>query len=55
LIVKDTNVSLFDQDYLLTFDVHDIERNGSWYGKWIGAVRPQLKWTLEMIKTKLDK
>ena len=36
-------------------DVHDIERNGSWYGKWIGAVRPQLKWTLEMIKTKLDK
>jgi lipopolysaccharide transport system ATP-binding protein len=48
LIVKDTSVAIFDQDNLLTFTIGDIEREGSWYGKWIGAVRPNFKWDLEV-------
>ena len=51
LVVKDTSISLFDEDYLVTFDVHDIERDGSWYGQWIGTIRPDLKWTVEMIES----
>jgi lipopolysaccharide transport system ATP-binding protein len=44
VIIKDTCVGLFDKSNLLMFDVHDVEREGNWYGKWIGVVRPQLKW-----------
>jgi lipopolysaccharide transport system ATP-binding protein len=51
LVVKDTSIPLFDEDYLVTFDVRDIERDGSWYGEWIGTIRPDLKWTVEMIES----
>jgi len=44
LIVKDMNVALIDLDNVAIFEVHDIEREGAWYGKWIGAVHPKLKW-----------
>ena len=44
LIVKDQSTALLDMDNLATFEVHDVERQGSWYGKWIGAVRPALVW-----------
>jgi lipopolysaccharide transport system ATP-binding protein len=44
LLVKDTSVALLDEDDVLTFQVHDIERNGHWFGRWIGAVRPSLTW-----------
>ena len=46
LIVKDTAVALFDLHDLLVFEVHDSERAGSWYGKWLGAVRPTFAWEL---------
>jgi lipopolysaccharide transport system ATP-binding protein len=44
LIVKDMSVALIDLDNVAIFEVHDVEREGAWYGKWIGAVRPTFKW-----------
>lgn len=46
LVVKDTSVPLFDVHDLLVFEVHDSERIGNWYGKMLGAVRPQFDWEL---------
>ena len=31
---------------VLSFEVHDITRQGAWLGKWPGTVRPALSWTL---------
>jgi len=47
LFVKDTSVILFKMDDLLTFEVFDEQRTGNWYGKWLGAVRPQLNFTIK--------
>jgi len=44
LIVKDTSVALIDIDNVAIFEVHDIAREGAWYGKWIGSVRPTFQW-----------
>ncbi len=44
LLVKDSSVILLDLDDVLTFQVHDVERKGHWFGRWIGAVRPSLRW-----------
>jgi lipopolysaccharide transport system ATP-binding protein len=44
VIVRDTNVGLFDEFNVLSFDVHDIERDGGWFGKWIGVIRPEFEW-----------
>jgi lipopolysaccharide transport system ATP-binding protein len=48
LIVQDTSVTLVDLHNVLVFEVQDIEREGNWYGKWVGAVRPRLDWTFQM-------
>lgn len=48
LIVKDTSIPLLDIDDVVFFEVHDIEREGNWYGEWIGIVRPKLDWSLEV-------
>ena len=48
LIVKDSSIILFDQYDLLVFEVHDSERIGNWYGKWVGAVRPKFDWEVSM-------
>ena len=44
LLVMDTSRPLIDQYDILSFQVHDVGREGNWYGDWIGAVRPVLKW-----------
>lgn len=44
VLIKDINTSLFDEYNVLRFDVHDVEREEAWYGKWIGVVRPDLRW-----------
>jgi lipopolysaccharide transport system ATP-binding protein len=49
MIVKDTSVPIFNHHNIAQFEVKDVEREGHWYGKWIGAVRPQLEWTHEWI------
>lgn len=46
LVVKDASVALFDLPDLLVFEVHDSERLGNWYGKVLGAVRPNFDWEL---------
>jgi lipopolysaccharide transport system ATP-binding protein len=47
LVAKDQATVIFDVYDLATFEVHDIERPILWFGKMIGAVRPQLDWTIE--------
>ena len=46
LFVKDTGTIIFDIEDILTFEVIDEPRTGNWYGKWAGAVRPSLPFTL---------
>ena len=50
MIVKDRSTSLYQHDDVLAFEVQDVERNSHWHGKWLGAVRPMLKWTTEFEK-----
>jgi lipopolysaccharide transport system ATP-binding protein len=47
LVVRDQSVPLLDADNLAVFEIHDTERPGGWFGKWVGVVRPALVWTLE--------
>jgi lipopolysaccharide transport system ATP-binding protein len=47
LVVREQSVPLLDADNLVVFDIHDTERAGGWFGKWVGVVRPALTWTLE--------
>ncbi|WP_045868844.1 MULTISPECIES: ABC transporter ATP-binding protein [unclassified Tolypothrix] len=47
LIVKDTSIVVFNHDNILMFEIADIERPGSWYGKWMGAVRPNFIWEID--------
>jgi len=44
LIVKDTSIALLDVSDVLMFEVRDSDRQGNWYGKWIGTVRPKFDW-----------
>jgi len=47
LIVKDESVALIDLPSVALFEVRDIEREGNWFGKCEGVVRPQFDWTLK--------
>jgi lipopolysaccharide transport system ATP-binding protein len=48
--VKDRSSVLFVHNEPITFEVHDTPReNTSWYGKWVGAVRPKFDWEYEEI------
>jgi lipopolysaccharide transport system ATP-binding protein len=44
LIIRDKSLALIDLDKVAVFEVQDVERDGAWYGKWIGAVRPAFNW-----------
>jgi len=48
LIVKDTSIILLDMSEVLMFEVQDADREGNWYGKWIGTVRPKFDWQLSV-------
>ncbi len=50
LIVKDEFSIIYQHDDILIFEVQDIERENSWYGKWTGLVRPDLKWEVNYLK-----
>lgn len=47
LFVKDSSSIVYAAEELLTFEVSDIPREGNWFGKWEGAVRPQLDFSLK--------
>jgi lipopolysaccharide transport system ATP-binding protein len=50
-VIKDQSVAIFRLDDALVFDVHDApEKRDAWFGNWIGAVRPHLRWTTELIE-----
>ncbi len=49
-VVKDKSIVLFRQQDVLLFEVNDGPREGRWYGKWIGAVRPKLNFQLKQIE-----
>jgi len=45
LVVKDQGVVIYRHDDILVFDVaDDPDRRGAWFGKWTGAIRPNLRW-----------
>jgi len=46
IFVKDMAAHLFNIADLLTFEVVEFEREGNWFGKWEGAVRPDLEFSL---------
>lgn len=47
LVVENESQALLDLYDTLTFKMEERERNSSWHGKWVGAVRPQnlVRWT----------
>lgn len=50
LVVKGETMIIYQLDDILEFDVlDDPDRRGRWYGKWVGVVRPDLKWTTELM------
>ncbi len=51
LLVKDETIVIYRQKDILTFEVQDApDMRGTWYGKWPGAVRPRLDWSLELLE-----
>ncbi len=49
LVVRDTSVIEYFMEEVLTFEVSDTIRDGNWYGKWLGAVRPDLNFSMDRI------
>jgi lipopolysaccharide transport system ATP-binding protein len=49
MIVRDQSSALYTHEDILAFEVGDVDREGNWYGRWPGVVRPQLPWTDEYI------
>ncbi|HLA09011.1 MAG TPA: ABC transporter ATP-binding protein [Pyrinomonadaceae bacterium] len=50
-VVKDQATVIYHHDDILTFNVEDdVDGRGAWYGKWIGAVRPDFKWETELLQ-----
>jgi lipopolysaccharide transport system ATP-binding protein len=50
-IVQDQAIVLSKHDDLLSFEVHDGGplREG-WFGKWVGAIRPDLDWRTDLVE-----
>jgi lipopolysaccharide transport system ATP-binding protein len=50
LVVKDQEFVVYSHDDALVFEVRDaVERRSAWFGKWEGAVRPDLEWKTEQL------
>ena len=55
LVVKDEGVVLHREDDVLVFDVRDaVETRGGWHGRWVGVVRPALKWETELVEARAE-
>lgn len=50
-VVKEQTEVIYNTEDILVFDVQEdtSERRSAWFGKWIGAVRPNLKWETEFL------
>lgn len=51
-VVKDQTVVIYDTADIIIFDVEEGAERGGWYGKWIGAVRPNLEWKTDLIEAR---
>jgi lipopolysaccharide transport system ATP-binding protein len=50
LVARDERQVVFRHEDALVFEIHDApEMRGGWYGRWPGAVRPNLAWRTEML------
>jgi lipopolysaccharide transport system ATP-binding protein len=50
LVLKDQEFVVYSHDDALVFEVNDaVERRNAWFGKWEGAVRPDLEWKTEQL------
>ena len=49
LVVQNAHDIIFRDADVLTFQVADVARRGSWHGKWLGTVRPKFEWTTKHI------
>jgi lipopolysaccharide transport system ATP-binding protein len=45
-IVKDTSVVLHKETNVVAFKVEEVEREGAWFGKHMGVVRPELDFSI---------
>lgn len=51
LVVQDGSVVIYNHSDVLSFEVRDaLELRDGWYGKWPGAVRPDLEWHTELLE-----
>jgi homopolymeric O-antigen transport system ATP-binding protein len=51
LVVKNRNTILYRHEDVLVFEVHDsMSARAEWYGKWLGIVRPRLKWETDLLE-----
>ncbi len=48
-VVQDTASTLYMHPDILVFEVLDSVREGNWFGKWPGVVRPRLEWISESV------
>lgn len=46
-VVKDESTAVFRMEDVLTFEVSEVNRQGNWFGKWEGVVRPEFEFTLK--------
>ncbi|HEY9282202.1 MAG TPA: ABC transporter ATP-binding protein, partial [Pyrinomonadaceae bacterium] len=54
LVVKDHSVVIHNQPDVLSFDIREApETREFWFGKWPGAVRPDLEWRTEQVEARL--
>jgi lipopolysaccharide transport system ATP-binding protein len=54
LVVQDVANILYNFEDIAMFEVHDTAERVGWYGKWPGAVRPELEWTTALLKTSVS-
>lgn len=59
MLVEDAARILHFLEDALVFQIHDVEREIDWYGKWEGMIRPKLDWKVRpsnemMLRTKLE-
>jgi lipopolysaccharide transport system ATP-binding protein len=51
LYIAKNEKTVLQEDSILTFNVGDlIEMRHGWHGKWVGAVRPVLDWSTELVE-----
>jgi len=48
-VVQDDSSTVYIHPQILVFEVLDSARDGNWFGKWPGVIRPKLEWISESV------